>query len=117
MKKTVGLKNINVMEMANYIYSILKRQLNVMWSWGFNSPKSISNGLLFRVSGFKHKGFVSVTYNEGKDLFDITLYDKQMVIVKKIESVFFDELVEIIDEAVERVTDYENRVKQEYSLL
>jgi len=88
-----------------------------MYSWGFNSPKAISNGLLFRVNGFKHKGYVSVNYNEGKDLFDVFLFNPQMVIVKKIESVFFDELVEIIDEAVERVTDYENRVKQEYSLL
>ena len=45
----------------------------VMWSWGFNSPKAIANGLSFKVQGFKFKGTVEVVYNEGTDLFDISL--------------------------------------------
>jgi len=70
-----------------------------------------------KVQGFKHKGLVAVTYNEGKDLFDITLFNSQMVITKKIEDVYFDQLVDIIDNAVEKTEDYENRVRQEYSLI
>ena len=103
--------------MAQYILSILKSQLMVMWSWGYNSPVALTNGLQFKVQGFKHKGFVAVTYNEGKDLFDVTLFNCQMVITKKIEDVYFDQLVEVIDNEVEKVHNYENRVKQEYSLL
>jgi hypothetical protein len=105
------------MEMANYIYSILKSQLNILWSWGLNSPVALSNGLQFKIQGFKHKGYVTIIYNEGKDLFDISLFNCQMVIIKKNKDVYFDQLVEAIDNEVEKVNDYENRVKQEYSLI
>jgi len=33
--------------MAQYIYSILKSQVNIMWSWGFNSPMALTDGLQF----------------------------------------------------------------------
>lgn len=102
------------MEMANYILSILKHQSMVVFSWGFNSPTALSNGLMFKVQGFIFKGWVKVVYNEGSDLFDITLLSYKMEIQKEIEGVFFDELVNVIDSNVEKVRDYENRVKQEY---
>ena len=105
------------MEMAQYIYSIFKSRLNVMWSWGFNSPKLLTNGLQFKVQGFIFKGWVKVIYNEGSDLFDIYLLNTKMEIQKKIEGVFFDELVNVIDLAVEKVNDYDNRVRQEYSYM
>jgi hypothetical protein len=107
------------MEMAKYIYSILRSQINILWSWGFNNPRSLPNdeGIIFKVQGFKHRGYVSVVYNVGKDLFDITLFNSQMVNVNKIEDVYFDQLIEVIDNAVEKTSDYENRIKQEYSLL
>ena len=41
------------MEMAMYIMRILKSQLMKMWSWGFNSPTALDNGLQFKVNGFK----------------------------------------------------------------
>ena len=104
------------MEMAKYILSILKSQLMVVWSWGFNSPTALSNGLKFKVQGFIHKGWVVVNYNEGTDLFDIAFLSSKMEIKKEIEGVFFDELVDVIDFNVEKVNDYDNRVKQEYSL-
>lgn len=102
------------MEMAKYIYSILRSQLNIMWSWGFNSPKVLENGLMFKVQGFIFRGWVKIMYNEGSDLFDIYLLTSKMEIQKEIEGVFFDELVNVIDGNVEKVNDYENRVKQEY---
>src|SRR5215469_6640570 len=104
------------MEMVNYIYSILKAQLMVVFSWGFNSPKPLTNGLQFKVQGFKHKGYVTVVYNKGADLFDVALYTSKFELLKKIEDVYLDQLVELIDEEVEKTDDYENRVKTEYSL-
>ena len=104
------------MEMAKYILSILKSQLMVMWSWGFNSPTALPNGLKFKVQGFIFKGWVKVVYNEGTDLFDITFLSSKMEIKKEIEGVYFDMLVDVIDRSVERTNDYDNRVKQEYSL-
>ena len=103
------------MEMAKYIMSILKTQLMVVWSWGFHNPVAIENGLRFKVQGFKFRGVVSIVYNEGSDLFDLS-FIKRNKVVKSIEGVFFDMLVDTIDDYVERTPDYEQRVKREYSI-
>lgn len=104
------------MEMAKYIMSILKTQLMVMWSWGFNSPMAIENGLRFKVQGFKFKGIVEVVYNEGRDLFAVS-FCKAGRVVKSVDGVYFDELVSVIDNFVEKTADYEEKVKAEYSLI
>ena len=102
------------MEMAQYIMSILKTQLMVVWSWGFHQPIALENGLRFKVTGYKFRGVVDVVYNEGSDLFDLS-FIKRNKVVKSIEGVFFDSLVEVIDDFVEKTSDYEQRVKQQYS--
>lgn len=101
--------------MANYILSILRTDLNIVWSWGFNSPKPLDNGLTFKVQGFLHKGWVVIKYNEGSDLFDIKLFSDQLEEVKFIEGVYFDELIDVIDDAVECCENYDQRVKDKYS--
>lgn len=103
------------MEMAKYIMSILKTQLMVVCSWGFHNPIAIEDGLRFKVQGFKFRGIVEVKYNEGSDLFDVS-FIKAGKVVKTIDGVFFDMLVETIDNYVEKTSDYEKRVKEEYSL-
>lgn len=103
------------MQMAKYIMSILRTQLMVVWSWGFNSPTAIENGLRFKVQGFKFKGIVEVVYNEGRDLFDVS-FIKANKVVDTVDGVYFDTLVETIDNFVEKTADYEKRVKAEYSL-
>ena len=102
------------MEMAKYILSILRTQLMVVWSWGFNSPIALENGLQFRVQGFKFRGVVEVLYNEGTDLFDVS-FIKAGKMTKTIEGVFFDMLVDTIDHEVEKTANYEKRVEAEYS--
>jgi len=67
------------------------------------------------VQGFKFKGTVEVVYNEGRDLFDLS-FIKRNKVVKSINGVFFDSLVEVIDDYVEKTTDYEKRVAAEYSI-
>ena len=101
--------------MAQYIMSILKTQLMVVWSWGFNSPTAVKNGLRFKVQGYKFRGVVEVVYNEGSDLFDV-YFVKGSGVTQSIEGVYFDMLVEVIDNHVEKTSDYEKRVKAEYSL-
>lgn len=103
------------MEMAKYIMQILKTQLMVVWSWGFYKPMALKNGLRFNVQGFKFRGVVEVVYNEGQDLFDVS-FIKANKVVKSIDGVFFDMLVDTIDYYVEKTADYEKRVKAEYSL-
>mgnify|MGYP007112528335 CR=1 FL=1 len=97
--------------MANYIYTILISKLVVILSWGFNSPIAITNGLRFKVQGFKFTGTVEVIYNEGMDLFEVHLSDGT-----KVEDVYLDNLVEVIDNLVEKTSNYEQRVQQEYAL-
>lgn len=104
--------------MAKYILSILRTQLMVVFSWGFHRPTALPNdeGLSFKVNGFKHKGWVFVKYNEGKDLFDVELRDNSLNIVRSIEDVYFDQLVAVIDNAVEHAADYEEQVKKLYNI-
>lgn len=104
--------------MAKYILSILRMELIVVFSWGFHSPMALPNdeGLAFKVNGFKHKGWVFVKYDEGKDLFDVELRDNAMTIIRVIEDVYFDQLVNVIDHAVERTDDYEKQVKEFYNI-
>ena len=102
------------MEMANYILAILRTSQNIVWSWGFNSPKPLENGLSFKVQGFLHKGWVSAEYNEGSDLFDIKLLSDHLKEVKSIEGVCVDQLVDIIDDSVECYDNYEEKVKSTY---
>ena len=99
--------------MAEYIMTILRSQLMVVFSWGFNSPKMLPDdkGLRFNVEGFKYSGVVEVIYNIGSDLFEVHLSDGT-----KVEDVYLDNLVEVIDNLVEKTSNYEQRVQQEYAL-
>lgn len=104
--------------MAEYILSILRMELMVVFSWGFHRPTALPDdgGLAFKVDGFKHRGWVFVKYNEGKDLYDVELRDKSLNVVRNIEDVYFDQLIAVIDNAVERTSDYEKRVKKLYNI-
>ena len=97
--------------MAEYILQILRSQLMVVFSWGFNSPNTITNGLRFKVQGFMFTGTVEVIYNEGMDLFEVHLSDGRVE-----TDVYADCLVDVIDGMVERTDDYRERVKKEYGL-
>lgn len=104
--------------MAEYILSILRTKLMVVFSWGFHRPTALPDdgGLAFKVDGFKHRGWVFVKYNEGKDLFDIELRDKSLNVVRSIEDVYFDQLIAVIDNAVEHTENYEEQVKGLYNI-
>ena len=99
------------MELAQYIMSIFRTAPMTIFSWGFNTPIAIKNGLRFRVNGFKHKGWVEVVYNEGKDLFEVRLI-KRGCIIKEVEDVYVDMLINLIDGLVERTENYKEDVEQ-----
>ena len=99
------------MEMAKYIMQILRSQLMVMWSWGFNSPIAVKNGLRFKVQGFKFRGIVEVVYNEGSDLFDVS-FIKAGKVVKAIDGVFFDMLVMLLTTMLKRPQTMRRELKR-----
>lgn len=99
--------------MAEYILQILRSNLMVVFSWGFHQPQRLPNGLAFKVQGFKYTGWVEVVYNEGRDLFEVVLTNTG----KKVEDVYLDCLVSVIDELVEHTDKYENDVENYYKSI
>ena len=106
-------------EIGKYILSILKTRIDIVSSWGLDpeSLKPIKYGIEFHVQGFKHTGLVQVTLNEGEDLFEVSLIAESGETVETHESIFLDELISTIDDAVEYVENYEKRVAEEYPIL
>ena len=102
------------MEMAQYIISIFNYFLPIVWSWGFENPVAIKDGLQFQVNGFKHQGKVKVLYNGGADLFDVILLDREGNETGREEGIYLDTLVPTIDRMVEKTDDYDARVNAEY---
>ena len=100
------------LELAMYIWQILKTQMTVIMSWGIDpgQAKVIECGMEIHVQGFLHKGFVQITLNEGADLFEITLLSENRETVKFIDGIYLDSLVDTIDRAVEKCDNYEQRV-------
>ena len=101
------------MTMAEYIMTILRSQLVVVFSWGFHRPVALPNnkGLRFQVQGFKYQGVVDVVYNDGRDLFEVSLGDGT-----RVEDVYLNNLVAVIDGLVERVDNYKEKVEAEYDI-
>lgn len=93
--------------MAEYIMAILRSQLTVVFSWGLPN----NTGLQFCVEGFKYQGVVEVRYNEGSDLFEVSLNNGT-----KVEDVYLDSLVNVIDNLLEKTNNYRERIEQEYNV-
>ena len=106
-------------EIAGYILSIFRTNPFVVMSWGIN-PATITIvdvGVKFHVQGFIHTGYVQVVLNEGEDLFEVTLISEEGETLKTIEHIFVDNLICVIDEAVEKCENYQERISQEYQLI
>lgn len=117
-------------EYVTMVANTIQKQLfasvdrNVIWSWGSRSWTAREfegmATLSFRVSGFKHKGIVNISYNRGDDLYVITTTQLNGKIKKRIEGIYCDQLGEIIDRLVERgdMTDaeYRNKIDEHYSV-
>lgn len=106
-------------ELGQYILSMLTKRMDVVGSWGLDPEtlRPLKCGIEFHVQGFKHTGKVQVRLNEGEDLFEVSLISDSGEIVNTIQSVHLDTLIPTIDDAVEKVENYEKRVATEYPYL
>lgn len=107
------------MEMAMYIMSILRSQFIVVLSWGFHSAYVIEDGLEFSVEGYLFTGDVQVTYDEGTDTFKVRLLNGDGTIKEEHSDVYVDNLVDVIDRAVEKnesQEEYKERVEATYHI-
>jgi hypothetical protein len=111
--KEATCREINLFEMM----TLLKSEPNKFMSWGAfgrtfgygtqTSPKPFVNYIRMRVSGNHHKGYVYIFLN-GMDLFDVYLTTLQNKIKIRTDEmgIYFDQLVEWIDDRVERIPEY-----------
>lgn len=93
------------------INDILDSRLNVVWSWGLHNKRVIPDGVRFDVQGFKFTGEVKILLDyarsakNGETTFRVVIGEQVHTGVKA------DELIDFIDERVEKVDNYEEAVK------
>ena len=94
-------------DMSRYIWHILTLDPYIPMSWGIDleSLESDNTSLEFHVQGFVHTGNVRITYIEGADVFQVTLYGEDGELKETINDVYLDNLVSVIDEKVEKQAD------------
>jgi len=72
--------------------------------WGAKEMVNMGDGLKFKTSGIvRWKGYVYIKYDEAHDLYDVIfakIRKLEWIEQERVEGVFFDQLVEIIDRRV-----------------
>ena len=93
------------------INDILGSRLNVVLSWGLHKERIITDGVIFNVRGFKYTGEVKIVFDY------IRSHAKQGLIFRVqigdtiATDISAEQLVDYIDEQVEKVDNYEEAVK------
>lgn len=100
------------MNMEIYLLGILQTKPMVVMSWGISKLRALQGdeGIIFHVQGLKFNGWVKVVYDLGEDLFNIFYIEDNDQTQKVQKSISVDQLVDTIDEAVEKTKDYESDV-------
>lgn len=95
-------REVNIEELIQ----LLRQRINVYWSWGVHALFSLNGkGLRFAVNGHHHKGHVYIVLN-GMDLFDVYYTTRKGTIIDTNTDLYFDMLVQAIDERIERIEEY-----------
>lgn len=97
--REMDLKDLHKLVQQNYLYRAA--------TWGFRNATAYKNKVYrFTVSGHHHKGHVYIVL-DWMDLFKV-YYTSNRGLIKKIESeIYFDDLVERLDEAIEKIAIYQ----------
>ena len=93
------------------INGILSNRMNIIMSWGLHNKRVITNGVIFNVQGFKYTGEVKIVFDY------IRSHAKQGLIFRVqigdtiATDISAEQLVDYIDEQVEKVDNYDEAVK------
>ncbi len=88
------------------ILVFLQRYNFRFWSWGSKNFSNVDDkGLLFKVNGHHHKGYVLITL-DWMDTFDVHIINTRGRVLDTFEGVYIDQLFETIDNRVERIKEY-----------
>lgn len=86
---------------------VLTRNQPIFWSWGVSKRVNLNNlGLMLKVSGHHHKGWVLITLG-WEDLYRVHIISNRGLVLNEYVGIYFDDLVEIIDNRIEKIKDYE----------
>ena len=93
------------------INELLNSRLNVVFSWGTHNKRAIPDGVRFDVQGFKYTGEVKI-------VFDYILSHANQGLIFRVQigdtiatDISAEQLVDYIDEQVEKVDNYDEAVK------
>lgn len=90
----------------NETLRLLKSSGAIMMSWGTSNLSRLGNqGLIFKTNGNHHKGYVLITLN-WDDTYEVHLINNRARVLETITNVYWDELVNRIDEKVEKIKEY-----------
>jgi len=86
--------------------SILRSNPSIYLSWGVERYFNVEDrGLMMKVNGNHHKGWVLITLGSD-DWYRVHILTKFGKVLESLNGVCFDELVQIIDDRIERVEEY-----------
>ena len=87
-------------------FKVLTHDKTIYWSWGVSQLYNCDNkGLLFKVNGHHHKQYVLITL-KWDDTYKVDYLNGNLGIVGTQEDIYFDQLVEFIDNRIERIGEY-----------
>lgn len=92
------------------INELLKSRMNVVFSWGLHNKRVITDGVRFDVQGFKYTGEVKVLFDYARSIKNDQTTFKVAIGEQVHTDVKDEELIDFIDERVEKVDDYEEAV-------
>ena len=98
---SLGRREFDPQETMN----VLTTNKKIWWSWGVASGKCSHKWVALKVNGHHHKGYVCIDLG-WEDLYRITIISTHGNIKKQIEGIYFDLLVECIDNEIERIPAY-----------
>lgn len=93
------------------INELLNSRLKVVLSWGIHNKRAIPYGVRFDVQGFKYTGEVKVIFDYTRIVNDYGISFKVVIGEQVHTGVKAEELIDFIDERVEKVDNYEEAVE------
>lgn len=93
------------------INNILSSRINVIMSWGLHNKRVITDGVRFDVQGFKFTGEVKIIFDFARSTETNLTTFKVQIGDEVTTGVTAEELIDFIDERVEKVDNYEEAVK------
>lgn len=85
---------------------VLTHNKTIYWSWGVSKLFNCDNkGLFLKVNGHHHKQYVLITLS-WDDTYKVDYLNRNFNVIDTQENLYFDQLVEFIDNRIERIGEY-----------